>query len=169
MVWATWHHDCLSGSERFVMSRNKKTAVLVAEREGDWSSWVEPLRGEVDDIAIVLQRMGETPSELATRVRERVGEIASSCEVVAAALVGGERWDPDTLNARSQIIRAIVSHMASIDEGRLYLDAGTSAGRSRHAMEAIASVVADHVGSHVDIVTTHGPRPRPAAAGRRAA
>lgn len=151
------------------MSGIKKTAVLVAEREGDWSQWVESLRDEVDDIAIVLQRMGETPSELATRVRERVAEIASQCEVVAAALVGGERWDSDTLNARSQIIRAIVSHMATIDEGRLYLDAGTGAGRSRHAMQAIASVVADHVGSHVDIVTTNGPRPRSMPARRRAA
>ncbi len=149
------------------MSSTQKTALLVAEREGDWSSWVEPLRGEVDDIAIVLQRMDETLAELAARVRARVEEIANEGELVAAALVGGERWDSDTLAARSQMIRAIVSHMAAVDSGRVYLDTGIGARRGRHAMQALASVVGEQIASHVDIVTTEGPQPQPAR--RRAA
>lgn len=145
----------------------RKTALLVAEREGDWSRWVEPLRDEADDIAIVLQRMGETPAELAARVRARVEELTERGELVAAALVGGDRWDPDIIAARSQMIRAIVSQMATIDAGRVYLDAGPAAGRSQHAMQAIASVVTEQIGGHVAIVTMQGPRPLPAR--RRAA
>ena len=143
-----------------------KTGLLVAERDADWSEWVEPLRAEVQDIAIVLQRMGETPSELATRVRERVAEISKNGELVCAALVGGERWDSDTLHARSLMIRAMVSQMMGTDDGVLYLDAGDKVGRSRHAMQALASVVSEQIGDGVDIVTTHGARAVP---GRRRA
>ena len=160
------------------MSRRENIGLLVAERDAAWSEWVEPLRGEVHDIAIVLQRMGETPAELATRVRARAAELAGRGELVAAALVGGERWDPDTLNARSLMIRAILSHMKASTEvssevsagvtptPTLYLDAGDKAGRSRHAMQALASVVADQIGGAVQVLTTHGPSPVPA---RRAA
>ena len=121
------------------MSRLPKIGLLVAERDSDWSEWIEPLRGEVHDIAIVLQRMGETPSELATRVRARVAELAGKGELVSAALVGGECWDSDTLHARSLMIRAVLSHMMGSADGTLYLDAGDKAGRSRHAMQALAS------------------------------
>lgn len=149
------------------MSRQNKIGLLVAERDADWSEWIEPLRGEVHDIAIVLQRMGETPSELATRVRARVAELAGKGEVVAAALVGGECWDSDTLNARSLMIRAVLSHMMGSEQApTLYLDAGDKAGRSRHAMQALASVVSEQIGNAVQIVTTHGPSAVPA---RRAA
>ncbi|MBX3272195.1 MAG: hypothetical protein KF729_18165 [Sandaracinaceae bacterium] len=157
------------------MSRRENIGLLVAERDSAWSEWVEPLRGEVHDIAIVLQRMGETPAELATRVRARAAELAGRGELVAAALVGGERWDPDTLNARSLMIRAILSHMKAGTAGArpegataptLYLDAGDKAGRSRHAMQALASVVADQIGGSVQVLTTHGPSAVPV---RRAA
>ncbi len=151
------------------MSINPQTGLLVAERDADWSEWIEPLRGEVHDIAIVLQRLGETPSELATRVRARVSEMAEKGELVAAALVGGQCWDPDTLNARSLMIRAIVSHMSvpSAGASTLYLDAGDKAGRSRHAMQALASVVSEQIGDGVEIVTMQGPGSTPAR--RRAA
>lgn len=155
------------GRKSKLMSISQKTGLLVAERDADWSEWIEPLRGEVHDIAIVLQRMGETPSELATRVRARITEIAAKGELVAAALVGGDRWDSDTLNARSLMIRAILSQMMGTEDGTLYLDAGDKGGRSRHAMQALASVVSEQIGDGVDIVTTHGPRPVPAR--RRAA
>jgi len=153
----------------FLMSINPQTGLLVAERDADWSEWIEPLRGEVHDIAIVLQRLGESPAELATRVRARVTEMSEKGELVAAALVGGQCWDPDTLNARSLMIRAIVSHMAVPEEASstLYLDAGDKAGRSRHAMHALASVVSEQIADGVEIVTTNGPRPAPAR--RRAA
>jgi len=145
------------------MGSTKKTAVLVAERGGEWSEWVEPLRDEVDDIAIVLQRSGETPSELATRVRERVGELQLEGELVAAALVGGDRWDPDTLSARSLMIRAIVSQMVPSSRGRLFLDGGERVGRGRHAMQALAAVVEDQVGGGVSVMTRR-PAVQPAMA-----
>lgn len=139
------------------MSSIKRTALLIAEREGDWSDWVEPLRGQADDIAVILQRMGETPSELATRVRERVGELQLEGELVAAALVGGEHWDSATLTARSLMIRAIVSQMISAGSGRLFLDGGAKSGRGRHAMQALAFVVEDQIGdSGVEVVTSAG-------------
>lgn len=147
------------------MSSSKKTAVLVAERDGDWSAWVEPLRDQADDIAIVLQRMGESPSELATRVRERVEEVSRSGSVVAAALVGGDRWDAEILSSRSLIIRALSTRMAPGTEAQLFLDAGAKNGRGRHAMQALASVVSEEVDDSVSVVTTRGPLPAP----RRAA
>lgn len=139
------------------MSNTFKTGLLVAERDADWSEWIDPLRAEVHDIAIVLQRMEETPSQLATRVRARVAEIAGQGNLVTAALVGGERWDSDTLNARSLMIRAIVSQMKGAQDGVLYLDAGDRVGRSRHAMQALASVVSEQIGDTVELVTTYGP------------
>lgn len=152
------------------MSSRKRTAVLVAERDGDWSKWVESLRGDADDIAIVLQRMGESPSELATRVRQRVQELQLGGDLVAAALVGGDRWDAETLSARSLMIRAIVNQMVASGRGQLFLDAGTHAGRSRHAMQALASVVEDQIlDTGVEVLTAAaGPQPQPAPQ-RRAA
>ncbi|MGE3632209.1 MAG: hypothetical protein AB7P00_20085 [Sandaracinaceae bacterium] len=138
---------------------------MVAERDGNWSDWVEPLRAEADDIAIILQRMDESSSDLALRVRERVREVAGSGTLCAAALVGGDRWDPDTLGARSSIIRALVAHMTPEAQGQLFLDAGSKAGRGRHAMHALASALSDIVDESVSIVTTRGAVP----ARRRAA
>lgn len=149
------------------MSRTKKTAVLVAERGGEWSEWVEPLREDVDEFAIVLQRQGESPSELATRVRERVAELQLEGELVAAALVGGDRWDPDTLSARSLMIRAMVSQMVPTGRGRLFLDGGERAGRGRHAMQALAAVVEDQVGGGI-AVSTQSPNVPPMAPARAA-
>ncbi|MCA9605993.1 MAG: hypothetical protein KC619_10385, partial [Myxococcales bacterium] len=77
-----------------------------------------------------------------------------------------ECWDSDTLNARSLMIRAVLSHMMGSEAPTLYLDAGEKAGRSRHAMQALASVVSEQIGNAVEIVTTHGPTAVPA---RRAA
>lgn len=139
------------------MSSFPKIALLVAERDGDWSEWVESLRAEADDIAIVLQRVGESPAELATRVRARVATLSLEGDLVVAALVGGERWDSTTLSARSLMIRAMVSQMGSAVSSRLFLDAGARLGRGRHAMQALATVVADQTGDNVDIVTTRGP------------
>lgn len=141
------------------MSIRKRTAVLVAERDGDWSEWIESLRDDADDIAIVLQRMGESPAALATRVRERVEELDG--DLVAAALVGGDRWDPDTLSARSLMIRAIVTRMVTSGRGQLFLDAGAHAGRGRHAMQALASVVEDQVADTGVEICTAARRPRP--------
>ena len=155
-VASVWHHDCICvGAVEAVM--RETTAVLVAERDGDWSDWVESLRGEADDIAVVLQRMGESPSAFATRVRERVQELRARGELVAAALVGGDRWDAETLSARSLMIRAIVAEMSPAHQGQLYLDAGRTAGRGRYAMQALASVVEDQIPTGVDVLTA-GPR-----------
>ncbi len=150
------------------MSSVRNTAILVAERDGDWSEWVEPLRGQAEDIAIVIQRMDESPAELAARVRERVEAIAREGELVAAALVGGERWDGETLSARSSMVQALVSHMRGPDS-ELFLDAGPSRGRGRHAMQAIASVLSEQVDDSLSIVTTRGPLPTPRRSTRRAA
>lgn len=150
------------------MNSRMNTAVLVAERDGDWNEWVEPLRGQADDIAIVLQRMDETPAELAMRVRERVAEVTKTGNLVAAALVGGESWDSDTLSARSLMIRALLGHMEPGSEGQLYLDSGLKRGRSRHAMMALASALSEQVSESISIVPTKGPLPAPLPA-RRAA
>lgn len=148
------------------MASRKKMAVLVAERDGDWSEWIDSLRADVDDIAIVLQRMDESPAQLAFRVRSRVESLAGA-ELVTAALVGGDRWDAETLSARSLMIRAIVSQMVSTGTGRLFLDAGTHARRGQHAMQALASVVEDQLlDTGVDVRTMRGPTP---AVVRRAA
>lgn len=139
------------------MSGKKTTAVLVAERDGEWNDWVESLRASADDIAIVLQRINETPSAFATRVRERVHALRLEGEVVAAALVGGDRYDSETLSARSLIIRAIVAEMAPANQGQLFLDAGPTPGRGRYAMQALAAVVESQIPANVDVMTT-GPR-----------
>lgn len=147
------------------MSVPSRIAVVVAERDGDWSPWIESLGDEVDDVTVVLQRQGESPSALATRVRQRVSELEG--DLVAAALVGGSSWDSETLSARSLMIRAVVSQMVASGRGQLFLDAGAHVGRSRHAMQALASVVEDQiVDTGVDVLTT---RPERRAASERPA
>ncbi len=139
------------------MSTQGRLAVLVAERDGDWSGWVDPLRSESDDVVVILQRRGESAAELATRVRERVQELRLGAEITAAALVGGGSWDTATLSARALMVRAIATQMVSAGGGRIYLD-GPRAGRGRHAMAALASVVEDQVAqTGVDVVTAAAP------------
>ena len=140
-----------------------KTALLVAEREGDWSAWVDPLREQSDDVAVVLQRQGESAGELATRVRARVEELSRDGEIVAAALVGGASFDDQTLSARARIVRAIVAPMAESGGGQLYLDGGARAGRGRHAMQALASALEGHVGDSVVVSTAANQQIRSAA------
>jgi hypothetical protein len=135
------------------MERTGKTALLVAEREGDWSAWVEPLREQSDDVAVILQRRGESPAELAARVRARVEELqGAGADIVAATLVGGVSFDNKTLAARANIIRAIVGPMAMAG-GHLYLDGNASAGRGRHAMQALASALEGQIGHSVVVST----------------
>lgn len=149
---------------------SSKMAVLVAERDSEWSGWVEPLGGESDDVVVVVQRRGETPGELATRVRERVQELRLEGEITAAALVGGASWDDKTLSARALMVRAIVNEMVSAGGGRVYLDGGASTGRGRHAMAALAAVVETQLAqTGVDVVTASAAQQQQAQPLRRAA
>jgi hypothetical protein len=137
------------------MSTEGKLALLVAERDGEWSGWVEPLRADAGDVVVVVQRRGESAGEFATRVRERVQALRSEGEIGAAALVGGATWDDATLSARALMIRAIVTPMVSAGGGRVFLDGGARSGRGRHAMAALAAVVEDQLGrTGVDVVDT---------------
>jgi hypothetical protein len=131
------------------MMSTGKTALLVAEREGDWSAWVEPLREQSEDVTVVLQRQGESSAELASRVRARVEELAQAGEIVAAALVAGPSFDNETLAARTRMVRAIVGPMAASGGGQLFLDGGARSGRGRHAMQALASALEGYVGESV--------------------
>ncbi len=149
--------------------RTGKWAVLVAEQQGDWDGWIEPLREQADEVVVVLQRRGESAAELATRVRERVQELREDGGVAAAALVGGATCDDATLSARALMVRAIVSQMVASGGGRVFLDSGLQAGRARHAMAALAAVVEDQVAqTGVDLVTAQG-APEEAPAGLRRA
>ncbi len=151
------------------MSTEGRLALLVAERDGDWSGWVDPLRSEADDVIVLLQRRGESPAELAARVRERVESLRLTNELTAAALVGNG-WDTATLSARARMVQAIASQMVSAGAGRIYLDGGPRTGRGRHAMAALASVVEDQVvRTGVDVVTASAPAQPPAQTERRAA
>lgn len=152
------------------MSTQGRLAVLVAERDGDWSGWVDPLRSDSDDVVVILQRRGETPGELATRVRERVQELRLTSEISAAALVGGACWDTATLSARALVVRAIANQMVSAGGGRIFLDGGARTGRGRHAMAALAAVVEDQVAhTGVDVLTSSAPALPQAQEQRRAA
>jgi hypothetical protein len=149
--------------------RTSQTAVLVSERDGEWSGWVAPLREHSDDVAVVVQRMDETTGEFATRVRARILEIQKDTEIVAAALVGGSSFDDRTLSARALMVRAIVSPMVGSGGGSLFLDGGAR-GRGRHAMQALASVVGDQLTTTGVVISTACPAPVPPPAQvRRAA
>ena len=144
------------------MLSGKKIAVLVAERGADWSGWLDHLEAEADGLAVLLQRDDESQAELATRARARVEHIAAAAEIVSTTLVGGELVDTDTLAARSLVVRAALTHMDPRGHGRIHLDAGDFAGRSRFAMRALASVVEEQVGrSTISVETTRGANPTP--------
>lgn len=140
-------------SQKLKQNPNRRIAVLVAERGADWDAWVAPLRG-ADELAVVLQRDDESAGEFATRVRTRLRAIEAHAELAGAALVGGSDWDAPTLSARSLIMQALVAPMVAQNGGRVFLDAGTTQGRGRFAMQALATVVEEQIaGSGVDIVT----------------
>lgn len=139
------------------MGTKGKWAVLVAEQRGDWCGWVEPLREAAEQVVVILQRCGETPAELATRVRERAQELRAEGGIAAAALVGGASFDDATLSARARIVRTVVTQMVEVGGGRVYLDGSAQAGRGRHAMAALAAVVEDHVNqTGVELVSAQG-------------
>ncbi|MFK7986766.1 MAG: hypothetical protein AB8I08_12145 [Sandaracinaceae bacterium] len=141
------------------MANSKTLAVLIAEQNAGWGGWLDSLRAEADEVAVVLQRQGESPSALAMRVRACIEEKGRDSRLLAAALVGADGFDSSTLGSRSLMIRTLVSEMVASGEGQLFLDAGTSSGRGRFAMQALASVVEDQiVDTGVNVMTVRGPQ-----------
>lgn len=148
------------------MAYSKSLAVLIAEHNAGWGAWLDSLRAEADEVAVVLQREGESASALALRVRACVESKRKDSRLLAATLVGAGGSDARRLAARSSMIRTVVSEMVAAGQGQLFLDPGTSAGRERFAMQALATVVEEQiVDTGVSVVTSRAP----GAAVRRAA
>jgi len=137
------------------------TSLIVAERGSDWTPWVDVLRAQTPDCAVIVQQPGESVDALAVRVRSHVAALVDrGGEIRNAVLVGGGRTDADAISARSQAIRAIVAPMVSAAGGRLYL---SSRAADRLAMMGLASVVAPMLeGTGVRVVPV-GDRPSLAA------
>ena len=124
-------------------------AMVIAERGSDWESWVDQLRREADDVCLIVQQPGETVSELATRVRQRVEAVQPYETLGKAVLVSGGRVDQDAVAARSLAIRAIVAPMVRAGQGNVVL---ASNAKDRFSMMGLASTVASMIrGTGVDI------------------
>ncbi|MGF1470004.1 MAG: hypothetical protein ACFCGT_28110 [Sandaracinaceae bacterium] len=132
--------------------------MVFAELGSSWAEWLATLAVDADDVLVVQQEAGEPPAAFATRARSRVVEASLDGDVTAAALVGGPRWDADILASRSLMLRAIVTQMGPESVGTVFLDDAAAEGAGRFAMQALATVVEDQVGSRgAEIVTTQGP------------
>ena len=124
-------------------------AMVIAERGSDWESWVDQLRHEADDVCLIVQQPGESVSELAARVRQRVAAIQPYETLSKAVLVSGGRVDQDAVAARSLAIRAIVAPMVRAGQGDVVLASNT---KDRISMMGLASTVASMIrGTGVDI------------------
>lgn len=124
-------------------SQQNRVSMVVAERDSDWSRWVERFRFHTPDVVVVTQRPGEKVAAFATRVRARVAELEDQgSQVDRAVIVGGGRTDRDALAARSLAIRALASAMAHQGGGDLLLD---DRGADRYSMHALAFTVAELV------------------------
>ncbi|MCB9627398.1 MAG: hypothetical protein H6725_08515 [Sandaracinaceae bacterium] len=124
-------------------------AMVIAERGSDWESWVDQLRREADDVCLIVQQPGETVSELAARVRQRVDALQPYEALGKAVVVSGGRVDQDAVAARSLAIRAIVAPMVRAGHGNVVL---ASNAKDRFSMMGLASTVASMIrGTGVDI------------------
>ena len=128
------------------------SAILIVERDSDWGAWLDALRGDADEIAVIFQGPEESAPAFATRARARVDAMGQTDHIVRAALLAGKHWESDVLAARTLLVRAIVTHMAE-DGGRVYLDGRADSGSSRYAMQALALVIDDHVGPRIEVCT----------------
>lgn len=124
-------------------------AMVIAERGSDWESWVDQLRHDADDVCLIVQQPGESVSELATRVRQRVAALQPYETLSKAVVVSGGRVDQDAVAARSLAIRAIVAPMVRAGQGDVVL---ASNAKDRISMMGLASTVASMIrGTGVDI------------------
>ena len=122
------------------------TAVLVAERDGEWEGWALQLRSAASSVRVIAQRPSESASAFASRVRSEMQRVEAVDEAV---LVGGLACDPEVLAARALVVRALTAKMPA--SGRIHLD---GSGRGRLAMEALAQIVSDQLhASGVEVVT----------------
>lgn len=131
-------------------------AVLVAERDAEWESWVQRLRTTASDVRVIAQRPSEPASAFAARVRAEMRGLESVGDPIVshAVLVGGLACDPEVLGARVLVVRALTSRMPVA--GRLHLD---GAGRSRLAMEALAQIVSEQLeAAGVWVLTERAPQ-----------
>ena len=128
------------------------SAILIVERDSDWGAWLEALRSDADEIAVIFQGPDESAPHFAARARARVDALGKTDNIVSAALLAGKHWEPDVLAARTLLVRAIVTHMAE-EGGRVYLDGRADSGSSRYAMQALALVIEDHVGPSIEVCT----------------
>lgn len=133
-------------------------AMVIAERGSDWTRWVDRLRNDETDVCMIMQQDGETVSQLASRVRHRVEELAEGETLSRAVIVGGGRTDADAVSARSLTIRALVAPMVQAGGGEVVL---ASSYKDRFSMMGLASTVASMLhGTGVQVA----PAPLPAVA-----
>lgn len=128
-------------------------SLVVAERGADWRPWAERFEAGTPGVVVVEQRPGEDLSRLASRVRDRLGQLeGAGREVTRAVIVGSGGRDASTLAARHSTIKAITAPMVAVGRGTLILD---SQGPDRLTMAALAATVESMVrGSGVKIVAT---------------
>ncbi|MEM1415004.1 MAG: hypothetical protein AAGH15_08900 [Myxococcota bacterium] len=138
------------------------TSFVIAERGGDWATWVERFQRSTPDVAVVVQEPGESVGDLAMRVRARVAALEEDGGAVdQAVLVGGGRTDSEAISARSLVLRALTAPMVAAGAGIITLD---GQGRDRYAMMALASTVSPMVmGTGVSIAPAANDVVAPAA------
>ncbi len=115
------------------------TSLIVAERNSDWTPWVDRFKADAPDVVVILQEKDEKTNDFAVRVRDKVRELVAEERAPSwATLVGGGRTDSQVLESRSLMLRAIASEMAKGPGGRVLL---SDAGADRYTMAALASAV----------------------------
>ncbi|MEM9194265.1 MAG: hypothetical protein AAGF12_34130 [Myxococcota bacterium] len=119
------------------MSQDCTHALIIAERNANWTPWAERFR--LPDVTILVQRKNEKHDGFVSRVRVKIGELEAAGEMPQqAVVVGGGRIDPKAVGSRSTLVRALTTAMSRHGGGVVELD---DSGPDRYAMAAIASTV----------------------------
>lgn len=131
---------------------NANVSLVVAERGARWLAWSDRFQAATPEVVLVVQEEGESAESLASRVRERMTELADNHLEVSRAVIIGSGTGTGSLAARNSAIKAIVAPMVELGRGTLILD---GPGRDRFSMAALADTVDSMVrGSGVKVVAT---------------
>ena len=121
-------------------------SLVIAEYGSNWLPWARKLRGDKDQVVVLVQDSEEAPAAFAHRVLDRMRRLRKDgMQVVEAAVVGSEACTSAHKHQRTKILRKLTAMLSSSgNAAHLYLDPCAAEHRpSHHLMRALAWALTD--------------------------
>jgi hypothetical protein len=130
----------------------RQTATLVAIEFGaSWPQWLDP--GRAGTVAVVAQHYEGAPASLTHQVASRLQRlIAMDWHFDRAVLVSNGRGDLESLSARAQLTRGLLTYLRDAGGTSLVLSVARELGRrAAHSVTLLASSLRGDVANGIDV------------------